>query len=115
MLRSAYYNLQAIYYNIMINFLLIADIFIPNYFKDTIINYQNISIKCINFSLFIDLSTNINKKYNIDLIKITQNISNLYEKIKNNNESIDSIELSDDESIELSDMDDNEYDSDISI
>lgn len=115
MIRSAYYNLQAIYYNMIINFLLIADIFIPNYFKDTIIEYQNNSIKCINFSLFIDLSTNINKKYNIDLIKISENISNLYEKVKKNNE-INNYKLTiDDDIIELSDMDDNEYDSDISI
>lgn len=111
MIRSAYYNLQAIYYNIIINFLLVADIFVPNYFKNIIINYQNNSIKCINFSLFIDLSTNISKKYNIDLIKITQNISNLYEKIKNNNE----LTIDDNDSIILSDIDDNEYDSDISI
>lgn len=76
-LKIAYYNIQAIYYNIIINFFLVLDIFIPKYFKNTIVHYQNNSLKCINFSLFINISTDINNNYDIDLVKI---VSMLYNK-----------------------------------
>jgi len=118
MLKSAFLNLKAIYYNNIINFLLLIDIFIPNYFKNNIINFQNKSIKCINYTLFLDISTTINKKYNIDLTELSKNLYNKYITYVNTNdnaviENDDNISFIDNDDLSELESDLEDYDSDL--
>jgi hypothetical protein len=112
MLKPIFLNLKAIYYNNIINFLLFIDIFIPNYFRNNIISYQNESVKCINYHLFLDISEKITKKYNIDLNDLSKKLYNKYISYTNSDNDINISEIDNDDLLALqSDSNFSDYDS----
>lgn len=112
-----FYNIKAIFINSFINILLFIDIFYNNpSIKNYITILQNKSIESINYSLLIDLSNNIQKKYNINIFDIGSKLKDFYNKslIVNDDDNFSELSSLSEFSDNYSDLSDLSYLSDIS-
>ena len=83
-MRNVYYNLMAIQNNIIINVLLIGNLFYPTYFNDKINYYRSKGETYYKYLLLLTINNEIVKKYNIDLIDIGMGLYDKYNKLMNN-------------------------------
>ena len=102
-MKNIYYNLLAFQNNIIINFLILGNIFYPNYFNDKIIYYKNLGDEYYKYILLLNLRDKIEKTYNVDIINIGLTLYEKYKSIsmKNDDNDDDNDILSD-----ISDMSD---------
>ena len=93
---NIYYNILAFQNNIIINFLLVLNIFFPKQMKNKLIYYKNKGDEYYKYLLLLTLNNEIQEKYNINLLNIGINLYDKYKKfiIKNDNLS-DLSDLSD--------------------
>jgi hypothetical protein len=100
-MKNIYYNLLAFQNNIIINFLILGNIFYPNYFNDKIIYYKNLGDEYYKYVLLLNLRDKIEKTYNVDIINIGLKLYEKYKSISMKNDDNDNDVLSD-----ISDMSD---------
>jgi len=74
---NIYYNFLAFQNNIIINFLLILNVFFPIQIKNKLIYYKNKGDEYYKYLLLLSLNNEIEQKYNINLLNIG---INLYDK-----------------------------------
>lgn len=104
---NIYYNLLAINNNIIINFLLLGNLFFPAYFNDKIIHYKAIGDNYYKFILFLNFGDNFKKKYKIDIINIGLSLYDKYQLFMANYKNNEICNLSDVSDIsDISDLSD---------
>jgi len=115
-IRNIYYNLLAISNNIIINFLLLGNLFYPAYFNDKIIHYKTLGDNYYKVILLLNFGDNFKKKYKIDIINIGLSLYDKYKIFMSNYNNEDNLsEISDISDIsDMSDInDDFNYDYDL--
>jgi len=77
---NIYYNFLAFQNNIIMNFLLILNVFFPTQMKNKLIHHKKKGDEYYKYILLLSLNNEIEEKYNINLLNIG---INLYDKYKN--------------------------------
>lgn len=82
--RKIYLILLSFANNIVYNFYLFGFMIYPDYFKNSIIKYKNLSDSYYKKLMILYVTDDIYNKYNIDLIDIHKNILNTIKSFKSN-------------------------------
>ena len=98
-LKNIYYNYLAFQNNIILNFILIANLFFPKQMKKNIIYYKKKSDEYYNYIFLLSINDEIEEKYHINILNIGLTFYNKYKNlIKNDIDNMSEID-------ELSDLD----------
>lgn len=92
-LINIYYNYLAFQNNIIMNFLLILNIFLPKQMKNNLIYYKKKGDDYYKYLFLLSLNNEIEEKYHINLLNIGINLYDKYKLFINNNDNLS--ELSD--------------------
>jgi hypothetical protein len=110
MFLCIYNNFLYIGHNILLNYYILLFSLFPNYFKDAIINAKKRNDNYYNRMMFINFSTDIYNKYNIDIFSIINTFNNT---CKNNHKDNDDYHHLNDNNNNDNDVDnDNDNDND---
>ena len=82
---NIYFNYLAFQNNIILNFLIIMNIFFPILMKQKIIFYKKKGDEYFNYILLLSLNNEIEEKYHINILNIGLSIRDYYKKIMTNN------------------------------
>ena len=99
--KHLYYNFLAFNNNIILNWLLIANLIIPNYFNDQIIKYKLKGDEYYKFIIILTINDEIQNKYNIDMLTIGLQLYNKYKSLTTNDDNNDNNDDNDDNDNEI--------------